>query len=168
MFINHIATYFGFSENNINLKTEILASVTTFMTMSYIIFVQPAILGIAGMDEGAVMVATCIAAALSTILMGLLTTYPIALAPGMGHNMFFAVVVCGVMGYSWEVALGAVFISGAVFLLLTFFNAWGKIIIAIPDCLKYSITDDIGFGLITYTLLMVISKKIRKFTGCYI
>ncbi|MDP7126736.1 MAG: solute carrier family 23 protein, partial [Candidatus Marinimicrobia bacterium] len=128
--MDYIADYFGFRENNTNLKTETLAGLTTFMTMSYIIFVQPAILGAAGMDKGAVMVATCIAAAVSTILMGLLTNYPIALAPAMGHNVFFAVVVCGIMGFSWQVALGAVFISGMAFLLLTFFNAWGHIISA--------------------------------------
>jgi len=144
MAIDYIADYFGFRENNTNLKTETLAGLTTFMTMSYIIFVQPAILGAAGMDKGAVMVATCIAAAVSTILMGLLTNYPIALAPAMGHNVFFAVVVCGIMGFSWQVALGAVFISGMAFLLLTFFNAWGHIISAIPECLKYGIAVGIG------------------------
>ena len=93
MAIDLIADYFGFRENNTNLRIETLAGVTTFMTMSYIIFVQPAVLGAAGMDKGAVMVATCIASALSTILMGLLANYPIALAPAMGHNVFFAVVV---------------------------------------------------------------------------
>ena len=126
MMIDHIASYFGFRENNTDVKTEVLAGATTFMTMSYIIFVQPAILGTAGMDKGAVMVATCIASALAMILMGLLTNYPIALAPGMGHNVFFAVVVCGIMGFIWQVALGAVFISGSIFLLLTFFHAWDK------------------------------------------
>ena len=88
MAIDLIADYFGFRENNTNLRIETLAGVTTFMTMSYIIFVQPAVLGAAGMDKGAVMVATCIASALSTILMGLLANYPIALAPAMGHNVF--------------------------------------------------------------------------------
>ena len=121
--IDYIATYFSFRENNTDVKTEVLAGATTFMTMSYIIFVQPAILGITGMDKGAVMVATCISSALAMILMGLLTNYPIALAPGMGHNVFFAVVVCGIMGFTWQVVLGAVFISGTIFLLLTFFNA---------------------------------------------
>ena len=100
MMIDHIASYFGFRENNTDVKTEVLAGATTFMTMSYIIFVQPVILGITGMDKGAVMVATCISSALATILMGLLTNYPIALAPGMGHNVFFAVVVCGIMGFA--------------------------------------------------------------------
>ena len=144
MAIDLIADYFGFRENNTNLRIETLAGVTTFMTMSYIIFVQPAVLGAAGMDKGAVMVATCIASALSTILMGLLANYPIALAPAMGHNVFFAVVVCGVMGFTWEVALGAVFISGLIFLLLTFFIAWGEIIRAVPDSIKHGIAVGIG------------------------
>lgn len=144
MIVDHIANYFGFSENNTSFKIETLAGVTTFMTMSYIIFVQPAILGAAGMDKGAVMVATCISSALATILMGLLTNYPIALAPAMGHNVFFSVVVCGIMGYTWEVALGAIFISGIAFLLLTIFNAWGQIISAIPECIKHGIAVGIG------------------------
>ena len=144
MAIDLIADYFGFRENNTNLRIETLAGVTTFMTMSYIIFVQPAVLGAAGMDKGAVMVATCIASALSTILMGLLANYPIALAPAMGHNVFFAVVVCGVMGFTWEVALGAVFISGLIFLLLTFFRAWGEIIRAVLVSIKHGIAVGIG------------------------
>jgi len=142
--LNHISNYFSFSQNNTNFRTEILAGVTTFMTMSYIIFVQPAILGIAGMDKGAVMVATCLSSALATILMGLLTNYPIALAPAMGHNVFFAIIVCGVMGYSWEVALGAVCLSGLIFLLLTVIRAWTTIIEAIPNCIKHSIAVGIG------------------------
>ena len=142
--LNRISNYFSFSQNNTNFRTEILAGVTTFMTMSYIIFVQPAILGIAGMDKGAVMVATCLSSALATILMGLLTNYPIALAPAMGHNVFFAIIVCGVMGYSWEVALGAVCLSGLIFLLLTVIRAWTTIIEAIPNCIKHSIAVGIG------------------------
>lgn len=144
MFLSRIASYFGFGRNDTDFRSEILAGVTTFVTMSYIIFVQPAILGIAGMDRGAVMVATCISSAVATILMGIMANYPIALAPAMGHNVFFAVIVCGVMGFSWEVALGAVFISGILFLLLTLLNAWESIIEAIPDCLKYSIAVGIG------------------------
>jgi len=142
--LNRISNYFSFSQNNTNFRTEILAGVTTFMTMSYIIFVQPAILGIAGMDKGAVMVATCLSSALATILMGLLTNYPIALAPAMGHNVFFAIIVCGVMGYSWEVALGAVCLSGLIFLFLTVIRAWTTIIEAIPNCIKHSIAVGIG------------------------
>jgi len=108
--------FFRLDENQTTVRVEILGGITTFMTMSYIIFFQPAVLSAAGMDKGAVMVATCLSAALATLLMGLLARYPIALAPAVGHNVFFAVVVCGTMGYSWQVALGAVFISGSVFI----------------------------------------------------
>jgi AGZA family xanthine/uracil permease-like MFS transporter len=105
--------FFRLEENQTTVRVEMLGGVTTFMTMSYIIFFQPAVLSATGMDWGAVMVATCLSAALATLLMGLLARYPIALAPAVGHNVFFAVVVCGTMGYSWQVALGAVFISGS-------------------------------------------------------
>jgi AGZA family xanthine/uracil permease-like MFS transporter len=115
------------------------------MTMSYIIFFQPAVLSACGMDKGAVMVATCISSAVATLLMGLLAKYPIALAPAVGHNIFFAVIVCGTMGYSWQVALGAVFISGLVFVLLSLAGVWGKLVSAVPDSLKYAIAVGIGF-----------------------
>jgi AGZA family xanthine/uracil permease-like MFS transporter len=114
------------------------------MTMSYIIFLQPAVLSLAGMDSGAVMVATCISSAVATLLMGLLAKYPFALAPAVGHNVFFAITVCGTMGYSWEVALGAVFVSGSIFLILSFFKVWGKLVAAVPDSLKYGIAVGIG------------------------
>jgi len=109
---------FKLSENGTTVRRELLGGTTTFMTMSYIIFIQPAVLSTVGMDKGAVMVATCIAAAVGTLLMGLLAKYPIAQAPAMGHNIFFAVIVCGTMGYTWQVALGANFISGTLFLVL--------------------------------------------------
>jgi adenine/guanine/hypoxanthine permease len=112
--------------------------------MSYIIFVQPAVLGAAGMDKGAVMVATCLASALATLLTGLLANYPIAQAPAMGHNIFFAVVVCGSMGYTWQVALGANFVSGVVFVALALVGVWGKMVAAVPDALKYGIAVGIG------------------------
>jgi AGZA family xanthine/uracil permease-like MFS transporter len=114
------------------------------MTMSYIIFVQPAILSAAGMDEGAVMVATCVSSAIATLLMGLLARYPIALAPAMGHNVFFAIIVCGIMGYSWQVALGAVFISGMILLVLSIAGVWKTLVAAVPDSLKHSIAVGIG------------------------
>lgn len=136
--------FFKLKENDTSLKTEFIGGVTTFMTMSYIIFLQPAVLSLAGMDSGAVMVATCISSALATILMGLLAKYPFALAPAVGHNVFFAVTVCGTMGYSWEIALGAVFISGSIFLILSLFKAWGKLVAAVPDSLKYGIAVGIG------------------------
>ncbi|MFO7981797.1 MAG: NCS2 family permease [Candidatus Aminicenantes bacterium] len=136
--------FFKLKENNTTLKTEAAGGLTTFMTMSYIIFLQPAVLAAAGMDNGAVMVATCLSAALATLLMGLLANYPIALAPAVGHNIFFAVIVCGTMGYSWQVALGAVFISGSIFLILSIIGVWGKLVEAVPNSLKYGIAVGIG------------------------
>jgi len=136
--------FFKLEENKTSFRTEMVGGITTFMTMSYIIFVQPAILSITGMDKGAVMVATCISAALATLLMGLLAKYPIALAPAMGHNIFFAVIVCGTMGYSWQVALGAVFISGTIFIILSIFKVWGVLVASVPDSLKHAIAVGIG------------------------
>ena len=122
--------FFQFSKHNTNYKKEVIAGITTFMTMAYIIFVNPDILAAAGMDEGAVMTATIIAASLSTILMGLLTNYPFALASGMGLNAFFAFNVAPRVG--WEGALAAVFISGVVFGLLAILGLIEKIDAAVP------------------------------------
>src|ERR687887_534650 len=108
---------FGLSEHSTNVRTEFIAGLTTFLTMVYIVFVNPQILGNAGMDKGAVFVATCIAAAVSTLVMALYANYPIALAPGMGLNAFFAFTVVIGYKYSWQQALAAVFISGIIFLL---------------------------------------------------
>ena len=135
---------FKLEENKTTVRIEMVGGATTFMTMSYIIFVQPAVMAIAGMDKGAVMFATCISSAVATLLMGLLAKYPIALAPAMGHNIFFAVIVCGTMGYSWQIALGAVFISGVIFLILSALKVWGSLVAAVPDCLKHSIAVGIG------------------------
>jgi AGZA family xanthine/uracil permease-like MFS transporter len=135
---------FKLSENGTTVRRELLGGTTTFLTMSYIIFVQPAVLSTVGMDKGAVMVATCLAAALGTFLMGLLAKYPIAQAPAMGHNIFFAVIVCGTMGYTWQVALGANFVSGTLFLLLALAGVWGRVAAAVPDALKYGIAVGIG------------------------
>jgi AGZA family xanthine/uracil permease-like MFS transporter len=141
---NFLERTFRLSENGTTVRRELLGGATTFMTMSYIIFVQPAVLSAAGMDKGAVMVATCLASALATLLMGLLARYPIALAPAMGHNVFFAVVVCGAMGCTWQVALGANFLSGLLFVALALFGVWGKMVAAVPDSLKYGIAVGIG------------------------
>ncbi len=135
---------FRLAANGTTVRRELLGGATTFMTMSYIIFVQPAVLGVTGMDQGAVMVATCLASALATLLTGLLANYPIAQAPAMGHNIFFAVVVCGAMGYTWQVALGANFLSGLVFVGLALAGVWGKMVAAVPDSLKYGIAVGIG------------------------
>jgi adenine/guanine/hypoxanthine permease len=135
---------FKLKEHNTDLKTEIVAGITTFMTLSYIIFVQPTVLSACGMDFGAVLVATCVASAISTFLMGVYANYPVALAPGMGQNFFFAYTVVLKMGIPWEKALGAVFISGALFLLLSFFGFREKLIDGIPDSLKEAIAVGIG------------------------
>src|SRR5207248_3898343 len=134
------------------VKTEIIAGITTFVTMSYIIFVQPAVLGAAGMDPGAVMTATCLASAFATLLMALLANYPIAVAPAMGHNFFFAFTVVATMHYTWQVALGAVFISGVAFLLMSFWGVREALVHAIPDSLKRGIAVGIGL-LITLVVL---------------
>jgi AGZA family xanthine/uracil permease-like MFS transporter len=144
MMAGFLERYFQLKENNTSFRTELVGGVTTFMTMSYIIFLQPAVLSVAGMDTGAVMFATCVSSAVATLLMGLLAKYPIALAPAVGHNVFFAVIVCGTMGYSWQVALGAVFISGVVFIILSVLKVWGSLIAAIPDSLKHAIAVGIG------------------------
>jgi AGZA family xanthine/uracil permease-like MFS transporter len=135
---------FKLQENRTDLKTETIAGITTFMTLSYIIFVQPTVLSSCGMDFGAVLVATCVASAIATVLMGLYANYPVALAPGMGQNFFFAYTVVLGMGISWEKALGAVFISGALFLFLSFFGFREKLIDSIPDSLKRAIAVGIG------------------------
>ncbi|MEJ2720252.1 MAG: NCS2 family permease, partial [bacterium] len=134
---------FHLDEQNTDVRTEVLGGVTTFMTMAYIVFVNPAVLSQTGMDFGAVMTATCVSAAVATFAMGLAANYPIALAPGMGENFFFLTVVVG-MAVSWQVALAAVFISGVVFVLLTFLRIREMIIDAIPDSLKHAIAVGIG------------------------
>ena len=110
---------FKLSDHNTSVRTEVLAGLTTFLTMSYIIFVDPEILSSTGMDRNAVFVATCIAAALGSAVMAMVANWPIGMAPGMGLNAFFAFTVVAAMGFSWQQALGAVFISGCIFLLLT-------------------------------------------------
>ena len=142
-----LATYFKLDENKTDVRTEVLAGITTFLTMAYIIFVNPLILGDAGMDKGSVFVATCLAAALATAVMGLYANYPIALAPGMGLNAYFAYGVVNGMGVPWQVALGAVFISGVLFLALTLTHVREWIINSIPKALKLSISAGIGLFL---------------------
>lgn len=126
-----------------SLRTEVLGGVTTFTTMSYIVFVNPAVLSQTGMDFGAVMTATCLSAGIATWVMGLAANYPIALAPAMGENFFFLTVVLG-MGIRWQVALAAVFVSGVAFFLLTFLRIREMIIDAIPASLKRAIAAGIG------------------------
>lgn len=138
---------FKLKAHNATVKTEVIAGATTFLTMAYIIFVNPAILADAGMDKGAVFVATCLAAAIGTGLMGVLANYPIALAPGMGLNAYFTYGVVLGMGYSWQTALGAVFLSGCLFLALSILPVRSWIVNAIPETLKIAISAGIGLFL---------------------
>ena len=142
-----VKQYFGFEERGTYLRTEILAGVTTFLTMAYIIFVNPTILGDAGMPKEAVFVATCVVAALATLIMGLYANYPIACAPGMGLNAYFAYTVVKGMGFTWQAALGAVFISGCLFLAVTLLRVREQIVNGIPISLRVSITAGIGLFL---------------------
>jgi AGZA family xanthine/uracil permease-like MFS transporter len=138
---------FGLTEHKTNVKTEVIAGITTFLTMAYIIFVNPSILSEAGMDYGAVFVATCVAAAIGCLIMGLWANYPIAQAPGMGLNAFFTYGVVLGMGYTWEAALGAVFFSGLCFFLLSVFKIREWIINSIPLSLRLGIAAGIGLFL---------------------
>lgn len=144
MMLSH---YFKFQENNTSLRQEVIAGITTFLTMAYIILVNPQILGDAGMPMGAVFVATCLAAAFGSLLMGLYANYPIALAPSMGLNVYFTYSVVKGLGYDWHVTLAAVFISGVLFFILTLCQIRQWIIEAIPHCLKIAIAAGIGLFL---------------------
>src|SRR5580698_11631669 len=138
---------FGLSKSGSNLRTEFVAGLTTFLTMVYIVFVNPQILGNAGMDKGAVFVATCIAAAVSTLVMALYANYPIALAPGMGLNAFFAFTVVLTMKYTWQQALAAVFCSGVLFFLISVFRIRQYVIESIPQNLKLAVSAGVGLFL---------------------
>ena len=142
---NMLEKLFHLKENKTTVKTEVTAGITSFFTMAYIIFVNPQILSAAGMDAGAVMLATCVASAIGTFLMAFLANYPFALAPGMGLNAFFAFTICGSMGYSWQAALAAVFISGCLFIIITVTGVREAIVRAIPMELKNAISVGIGF-----------------------
>lgn len=137
--------YFGLSKNKTNVKTEIIAGITTFMTMAYILVVNPSILQATGMDGGAVFTATALSAIVATLVMGLYAKLPFALAPGMGINAFFAYTVVLGMGYSFEFALTAVLIEGIIFILLTVFNIREAIVDSIPANIKKAISVGIGF-----------------------
>lgn len=138
---------FKLDDHQTTVRTELFAGLTTFLTMAYIIFVNPDILAAAGMDKGAVFVATCLAAAVGCLIMGLYANYPIALAPGMGLNAFFSFVVVKSMGVSWEVALAAVFFSGILFLILSVLPVRAWIINSIPRSQKLAIAAGIGLFL---------------------
>ena len=136
--------FFKLKENGTNVKSEIIAGITTFMTMAYILAVNPSILSATGMDKGAVFTATVVSSIVATLIMGLLANLPFALAPGMGLNAFFAYTVVLGMGYSWQTALTAVFIEGIIFLVLTIFNIREAIVNSIPLNMKRAISVGIG------------------------
>ncbi|MBN8953355.1 MULTISPECIES: NCS2 family permease [unclassified Rhizobium] len=138
---------FKLSEHGTSVRTELIAGVTTFLTMSYIIFVNPDILSTTGMDRNAVFVATCLAAALGSIVMGFVANWPIGMAPGMGLNAFFAFTVVSALGFTWQQALGAVFISGCIFVLLTVTGVRSWLIAGIPHSLRSAIAAGIGLFL---------------------
>jgi AGZA family xanthine/uracil permease-like MFS transporter len=139
-----IEKLFHLKELGTSIKIESIGGTTTFMTMAYILFVQPTVLAASGMDFGSVLTATCISSAIAMIVMALYANYPVALAPGMGQNFFFAYTVVLTMGIPWQQALGVVFIAGLIFVLLSFFGVREKIINAIPNSLKSSIAVGIG------------------------
>jgi AGZA family xanthine/uracil permease-like MFS transporter len=138
---------FKLGEHGTDVRTEVLAGFTTFLTMAYIVFVNPAILGDAGMPKDAVFVATCFAAAIGTLIMALYANYPIALAPGMGLNAYFAYAVVKGMGFPWQAALGAVFVSGCLFMIVTLFRVREMIVNGIPHAIRVAITAGIGLFL---------------------
>ena len=138
---------FKLKENNTTVRTEILAGFTTFLTMCYIVIVNPNILSLTGMDFGAVFVATCISAAIGCFIMGAFANYPIALAPGMGLNAYFTFSVVKGMGVSWQIALAAVFVSGIIFIFFSFFKVREMLVNALPMSLKMAIAAGIGLFL---------------------
>ncbi len=159
---------FKLKDNGTTVKTEIIAGITTFMTMAYILFLNPNILGVTGMDKNAVFFATAISAGFVTIAMGLFVNFPMALAPGMGLNALFATVALAGVGMPWKTALGAVFISGLIFILLTVTRIRQILVVAIPNSLKRAITVGIGLfiTIIGFKLseIMVITAKVMPST----
>ena len=152
---------FQLSERGTTVKTEILAGITTFITMAYILFLAPNILSLGGMDKDAVLIATALGGGLVTIAMGLFVNYPIALAPGVGLLAFYSFTVVLGMGVSWQTALGAVFISGLVFLVLTLTSIRQMIVEGIPASMKVAIT--VGIGL----FIAIIGLKLSGLISMY-
>lgn len=142
--MNFISKFFKFEKRNTTLKGELIGGITTFITMSYVLFVIPDILSTTGMDKNSVFVATALAAAFGTLIMGIYANFPMALAPGMGLNAFFAFTVCGEMGISWQVALSGILVSGIIFVIISVSGLRELIIKAIPQNLKSAVTAGIG------------------------
>ena len=141
---NFLNNFFKLKLNNTDVKSEIIAGFTTFLTMAYIIFVNPQIMEVSGMDKGAIFVGTCLAAAIACLVMGIFANWPIGLAPGMGLNAFFTYTVVGEMGYSWEIALGAVFIAGILFFIISVTNLRSWMISSIPMNLRIAMGAGVG------------------------
>src|SRR5580692_5846982 len=139
-----IERYFHLKENQTSIRSEMLGGLTTFVTMAYIVVVNPQILAKAGMPADGVVFATCVSAAVATLVMGLYANYPIALAPGMSLNAYFTYSVCIAMHIPWRTALGVVFFSGVIFLVLTVTRVREQIVNGMPDCLKHSTAAGIG------------------------
>ena len=142
--MDFIEKCFKLKENKTTFKTELMAGLTTFMTMAYILVVNPSILSTTGMDAGALLTATCIASALGTFFMAFFANYPFVLAPGMGLNAYFAFTICAQKGYSWHVALAAVFVEGIIFIILSAINVREAIFNAIPANMKKAVSVGIG------------------------
>ncbi|MGN6550360.1 MAG: NCS2 family permease, partial [Pararhizobium sp.] len=158
---------FRLNEHGTSVRTEVIAGVTTFLTMSYIIFVNPQILSTTGMDRNAVFVATCLASALGSLIMGAIANWPIALAPGMGLNAFFAFTVVAALGYTWQQALGAVFISGSIFLILTATGIRAWLVAGIPQSLRSAIAAGVGMflGIIALTTAHIVVDNKATLVG---
>ncbi len=144
-----IERYFRLAENHTTVRREFLGGLTTFVTMAYIVVVNPQILAQAGMPVEGVVFATCVASAAATLVMGLYANYPIALAPGMSLNAYFTYSVCLGMHVPWQTALGVVFFSGMFFLILTVTRVREQIVNGIPECLKYSTAGGIGMFIVS-------------------
>lgn len=142
--MNAIDRFFGIRESGSTVQREVIGGLTTFATMSYIVFVQPTVLQIAGMPGGSVLLATCLSSAVACLLMGFVARYPFALAPGMGENFFFSFTIVLTMGFSWQAGLAIVFIAGLLFLVLSLFGTRERLMRVLPDCLKNSIGPGIG------------------------
>ena len=141
---NLVEQFFQLEENKTNLKSEFLGGFTSFITMAHIIFVNPQIMSSTGMDQGAVFVGTCLAASLACFLMGFFANWPVGLAPGMGLNAFFTFTVVGEMGYPWEIALGAVFLAGVLFFLMSITRLRSWMIKSIPLNLRIAMGSGVG------------------------
>jgi AGZA family xanthine/uracil permease-like MFS transporter len=158
--------WFHLAEAGTTVRTEVIAGVTTFVAMAYILFVQPTVLGAAGMDRGAVLTATCLASAIATLLMGVLANYPIAVAPAMGHNFFFTFTVVVARGTPWPVALGAVAIAGSAFVLVAAFGVRDRVLAAVPEAMRHAI--GVGIGLLITLIGLEWSGIIVSAPGTYV